>query len=275
MRRVALLAAVVLSALLVAPAAGATTPRTVNITDCGVTVPRGFTGIVQNDIASCTAASPDEALFGIALMNNAKLDLNGHTITFPPNAPLMGPVKCEKTCEVHGGTLTGSGTIGGVGIEATPKSRLNLHDLTIANVAVGVEDAIGNLKVTNVTIDATHFGIYVTKKLIADHVNVTLHDAVAGPCLEASQPGGSVRATDSVLTGCGTGIDATVKVTGTRVTITGAQQNGVQSKVVKLTDSSVTGTVVGVDVWSSHKPVLVNTTCGKGGPNDWGVCTND
>jgi len=52
MRRIALFAAVVLSALLVAPAAGATTPRTVNITDCGVTVPRGFTGVVQNDIAS-------------------------------------------------------------------------------------------------------------------------------------------------------------------------------------------------------------------------------
>ena len=106
-------------------------------------------------------------------------------------------------------------------------------------------------------------------------MNVTLHDAVAGPCLEATQPGGSLPATDAVLTNCGTGMDATVKVVGTRVTITGAQQNGVQSTLVKLTDSSATGTVIGVDVFSSRKPVLVNTTCGKSGPNDWGVCTND
>ena len=207
MRRIlmTIVLAIVLSTI--ATTAAFATVKTMNVTDCGVTVPKGVTGVVQNDI-SCTQASSAAPLFGIALMNNAKLDLNGHTISFV-EGPLFGPVDCLKTCEVHGGSITGSVLNAGVGIEATAKSRINLHELTITSVAVGVEDAVGNVKVTNVTIDAAHFGIYVTKKLVADHVNVTLHDAAAGPCLEASQPGGSLSATDAVLTNCGIGMDAT------------------------------------------------------------------
>jgi hypothetical protein len=189
---------------------------------------------------------------------------------------IFGVVHCASRCSVNNGRITGGG---GLAIGLDSRGRLAATDLTIDNVVTGIEVAYGKVFLTNVSIQAGHFGIYPISRAVLDHVTVTLTDAQPSDCIGASQRSAGVSGNDVTVSGCGYGVLGDRKVAITRLTATGSTF-GVAGKRVVLKDSTVTGNAI-ADIVSQKPPKLTNTACDHSavyngsGADDWNVCSAD
>ena len=262
--------------------------RALDVTTCGALIAADEVGTVQADF-DCVDGPPDNPYFGIVLQRGARLDLNGHVITFRQNATTIAPVYCESSCEVHGpGTLVSS-PAGGAGIWANHGRRVSIQDLDISGFTTGIVAPRGRLALTNVSIDATNFGIVAARRLELDHVDVILPGGPfgiagrVGECIGATQPGGRVTGSNVSVTGCQHGVYGTSRVQISALSVSASYIGVFSAGTTELTDSTVTGSEY-ADLYSGRPPVLVNTTCdhslqyhrqasAPAGP--WGVCAND
>jgi hypothetical protein len=186
-----------------------------------------------------------------------------------------------KNCTVKNGTLTNTAEAGGGAISAHKRGCVTATDLTISRMTVGIE-AIGNVIATRVSIQTSHAGIWLAKKVVVDDVDVTLPGGDQQvECVGARQSGGSVEGSNLTVTGCRHGVYGTIRVELTGLTVTHSYIGVFSGDKLALTDSSVTGSTA-YDLYSKKRPVLVNTTCGtsgrvwnKPGIPTWGVCADD
>ena len=165
MRRVLLCTAVVAVIVFAVPtAAGAAKKKTMDITDCGVSVPHGTNAVLQTDIADCKPAFNAN---GITLAAGDAIDLNGHTIHYDDTLNGNAPIVCTGNCTVSNGTIVQDFQPFGVGsaIEASSKAHVTAHDVTFTNLANGVNVSLGTVDLKNVSMTvsdkpcaAQHFG---------------------------------------------------------------------------------------------------------------------
>jgi len=243
----------------------------VDITGCDQEVPAGQVGVLTTDL-DCSADQSAES-YGVELGRNAKLDMQGHTITGPRWAVYCpGP---GGTCTVistgNAGTLTGAEA----GVWC-PSSRI-----TVSNVRfVGNQYGISNnpkTSLTDVTFVDNGFAL-TTRSLRA--TNVTATGSCNGYCFDIAK--GRI---DGLLTS-DTGPSATVIQVAKTIRLNGAsmsgsaEQVGILATTIKATNSAVTGH--GVDFASRSLRVLA-VSCDhslrfdrSGSPiGSWGICAGD
>jgi len=258
-----------------------------DVTACGTVIPVDEVGTVQADF-DCVEGPPDNPYFGIILQRGARLDLNGHVITYKQTSTI-GPVYCESSCEVGGpGTLVSSPG-GGAGIWLANGRRVSIHDLDISGFNTGVVAPRGRLALTGVSIDATQFGIVAARRLELDHVDVLLPGGPfgvpggPGDCIGATQHSGLVTGSNVSVSGCQHGVYGTSRVQVSALSVSASYIGVFSAASIELTDSTVTGSEW-TDLYSGRLPLLVNSTCDHSlqyhrrafAPGDpWGVCAND
>ena len=276
-----------LPALLLAISAAAPA-RALDITGCPAVVPRGEIGVVQADF-DCVGSSPDSPNFPIVLERGARLDLNGHTITFVQTSLTIAPVTCEAACEVHGPGTLRKGSGAGAGIWTAAGRPASIHDLDISGFHTGIAAPRGRVTLANVAIDSTHMGIVAARRLELAHVLVSLPGGPfgtvggVGECIGATQRGGRVRGDDVTVSGCLHGVYGTRGVEVSALSVSSSYIGVFSAGGVELSDSTVTGSEY-ADIYSGRRPELTNTSCDTSlrylvsaalpdGP--WGVCAND
>jgi hypothetical protein len=251
----------------------ATSAAALDVSTCGVTIPTGEVGVLQNDL-SCAGA------FVVALERSATLELNGHTLSLAtPGASWPAVVRCEsRRCAVGGpGTIecAGPGRYSS-GIGMPEGGRLDVADVLIQGCDQGIWDT-GNpgartrVYATDVTVlDCTYNGIEA-EKVLATNVEAS-HNGYSGLAVE------QVKGTTIVVDGNGalpnlhsgiTSFNGTVKVTG--LVATNNAKAGVEAKKVVLTSSTVIDNDL-LDIASRRRPRLVDVVCGT---SAWGVCQDD
>jgi hypothetical protein len=248
-------------------------PRLAAATDvdtCGQEVARGDTGVLVGDL-DCSAATG--ILAAVLIGNHATLQLNGHTITAPPDAD--GVV----TNVSRHGTITGPGTIrGGLTNVVSGYGHLALSDVSLEDATEGaVQSEPGSLELTNVSVNSLGFGVSA-RKILANGLTVTTaqHDCILGRQL---------RGSDVTVSGCATGISLTSTARVVRLDDRDNVTVGITAKAVLLEDSTVTGNKflgAPLDILTRRVPQLVNTTCdvsrqriGDAVGATWGVCASD
>jgi hypothetical protein len=247
--------AAMLALLLLATASRATT---VEITDCGQTVPDRALGVLTTDVV-CTSSATS-----VFVGERAKLDFRGHTIT-------AGGVWCHGACSLRGpGTIadaqpwTEFGQNSGI-FTGTWDGKLTAKNLTIDNCFTGIASNASKVTLSNVVVtNSTHNGINVYGRLRAK----------------------DVTASDNGDTGVfAAGELAQVKVVGLTATGNGWGGLSCQGSSTVVVRSTLTGnsfppfpgTPTALDLISVTMPRVVDTTCdyswGDGAP--WGVCAGD
>jgi hypothetical protein len=276
-----------LAAALLLALSAAVPARALDITACPAVVPPGEVGVIQGDFV-CAGGSSENQYFSIVLQRGARLDLNGHTLTYLQDSTTIGPVNCESKCEVNGpGTLTTPG--GGAGIWIENRGRASVHDLAITGFHTGISAPAARLTLANTSIDASHFGILAARRVFLDQVDITLAGGPfggvggVGECIGASQTSGRVTGNDVTVSGCFYGVYGTRRVEISGLTVSGSYIGIFSAGSVVLTDATVTGSEY-ADIYSGRPPELTNSSCDQsvrwlrhiqtaGGP--WGVCAND
>ena len=271
----ALLAAMVTTA---APAV-ATAPKTMDVNGCGVAVPARTVATVQSDFTcTVTDASGPLGANGIVLGPGATLNLNGHTVTLVQGSFQATVVKCLGHCTVGGpGTLTSAAAGTGTAIDAVT-SRLQLHDVTVSGMGGGIYAIAADVRATNVSIQAGFWGVVGARRVTANNVDVALTGgADAEECISATKGDGKIDGTNVTVSGCWYGVSS-FRATLVGLTVTNSHIGAYVGGKLQLRDSSVTGSAI-VDLSSSMKPKLVNTTCGTSShvttDQTWHVCAND
>lgn len=227
----------------------------IDVTSCPLVIPAGETGVVQGDF-SCGGGSSANPHHSIFLDRGARLDLNGHTITYD-SADTLGLVYCASKCEITNGTLQGA-VATDYGIWVKQQGRATVRDVVLSNFFIGMTAPKATVVLENVSIDAAFAGVVVAKQIQVDHVDVTLPGDV-GPCLEASN-GGKIFGNDVTVTGCDYGIYSQRRIELANATVTNSRIGVFSTGRVTLTGSSVTGSEH-YDIYSGWRPVLVNTAC--------------
>jgi hypothetical protein len=246
----------VLGLLLVLSAASPA--RAIDVVGCPIVIPPGEVGVVQGDFA-CSGGSSENSNFSIVLQKGARLDLNGHTVTFVDSPETIGFINCESKCEVGGPGTLDVATTSGSAIWVEARGRGYIHDIAIAEFHLGIAAPLADLRLTNVSIDATHAGIVTARRVELDHVDVTLPGG-GGPCIEASQAAGRVTGNDVTVSGCDHGIYGTRNVSLSNLSVSASGIGIFSAGRVTLSDSVVTGSDY-ADIYSGRRPNLVNTTC--------------
>ena len=273
----------------------------VDITTCGETVGVGETGVLQADL-DCSGES-----FGVRVRRHTTLDLNGHSIAGDEAtvATVLGAGNADDTGQPSF-TIRGPGVISGTRVGAAGTGAcVELHD-GVARItsATGMVDVRGCFTGVRGSFgDAAPFG-----RVKLDHVY--LHDTFRGTSVNAVAAS-DVTASDNQVAGLwggrtsairviavnngNVGVGAATNLRGRHVVATGngtgagagrslriddltatdnVDYGAYSSGHLKLLDSVLTGNGA-ADVESQDRPMLVNTTCGKGRSFDltsWHVC---
>jgi hypothetical protein len=262
--------------------------RAFDVTACGVTVPVDDVGVLQADL-DCPASTS-----AVVLEDDARLELNGHSITGSFDGGSVPAVECRikssKSCTIEGPGEIFGGASACVQIR---RGRLSISNVEIHHCLTG--------------IDANTGGPGQTSRVIA--TNVQTHDNAAygfiGIRLDASDFDASANGTVGIaarrLRGsaisangngsapeCGTygcsGIFGDI-VSAVGVSVSNNKGIGVRCRSLRLTASSLVGNgtngVLVFDLATLGRPHLTTTTCGKSGKlgetidKTWGVCAND
>jgi hypothetical protein len=223
---------------------------------------------VNNDCASTCIR------YGVHLARNAKLHLNGHTISGGDYGVLCRDFGC--TIDGGGGTIANQEFMA---VWLFGGGKLSLSDVTIHHDkggALGAAYFAHKMILRRVDI---HHSSGIATSIDVDAVDVTIAGSPPGTCdYQASLQGRHIKARNVTANFVGA-----EKLVATNLTVNAACDEGinVRGKAVLL-DSSITGAQK-FDVVTTKPPVLVGTTCGTSahlladgtyGPT-WGVCTND
>jgi hypothetical protein len=266
------------------------------VTSCGTSVPAGDVGDLANDLdcttgpghcaddpsVSCSSAAgafvdcPTSMCvrYGVHLAPNARLEMNGHTISGGD----YGVLCRDFGCTVDGG----GGTIANEEFSAVwlfGGGKLVINDLTIHDTfrtAVGVAYFARKLVLRNV--DGYNIA-GIEASVDVDATNVTLAGSRPGGCgFDADLQGRRVRATNVSVSFIGA-----ERLRGRQLTVAASCGDGIRvTGNTRLMDSSITG-AQNVDVLTGLRPRLVRTSCGTSaqllpdgttGPT-WGVCAGD
>jgi hypothetical protein len=256
-----------------------------DVTACGQTVPAGNRAVLQTDRV-CSDGDPAFNA-GVTIERAGRLDLNGHSITMVDDGGNLAGVACTSSCRVHNDSLNPARISGG----ANPPVRtvgVVGYAPRITNVEIeGFDNGVQGHRVTtsNVVIsDCQRAGIEADRATIID----TQISGCAGGVvvdLKAKGKDSIISANDSV------GIEAGQMLNGSGLVITNNGSVGVDAIAgrnnhpgkIKLRSSQVTGH--GVDLQSSRRPILRDTTCDTSERFDpetfqstgtsWGACAND
>ncbi len=224
----------------------------VGITSCGQEIASRKTGVLLADLSHC--------LFAVTLLQHARLDLNGHSISGEPNSDL---IICSRSCEVNGpGTISDAneGIVAGIGEvrNYTVKGVLTVRDLTMRNLQSALSASAG-IKASNLLI--THGGrAFAAQRVQA--ADITITDSLPGETI-------------------GDG-----RMRFRRLVLTGSSTLGVSATALRLVDSYVMGDIggyPGFDLVASQRPKLIRSTCGRSARwnrvglavGTWGVCVHD
>ena len=238
------------------------------IVACGQQIPAGGVGVLEADL-TCAGAFATSAL---VLGQNARLDLNGHTVAVTHPDGAVGIV-CSRSCSVIGpGTISGAGNPDYGAAILSDRGRLTLTDVEISGFSTGVmQFPSGRLVATNLDVhDCSGTGV-VSGRLLARQVSVRRNGA--GIKVMRGLKGIDIEATDNRL-----GIQSARGVSGVGFTITANAFAGIVAGRVKLADSIIQGNGT-IDIASDFEPELVNTICDHSfefsSGDSWGVCTLD
>ena len=236
---------------------------------CGQEIPANQTGFMTEDLV-CDGPYATSA---IVLRKNARLQMNGHTITVAHPDGGVGIV-CPGSCKVLGpGAIIGSGNLEYGTAILSDRGRLTLDGVEISAFADGIlQFPQGKLAANNVGVhDCAGNGI-VTGGLEGEQIFVQEN---GGAGIKTT---GKVKAVIVTATGNRIGIQSGRGITGTSFTVTGNGHAGVVAERVTLLDSTLTGNDQ-IDVGSATPPKLRNTPCDHSVviPNGgtWGVCRLD
>lgn len=169
------------------------TAYAIDITTCGQLVPRRQTGVLQTDLncgetvkrcfdavdivcnvdADCPSVNGCKPA-GVFLERGAKLDLNGHTLTYDGSFAAV-------QCRFKGRFTVGNGTLRCVTLPTagvyTGRGSIYAHDLAVENCTNGIEAIGGRVYATGVTATGNMFGLYANHLRI---VNVTASGNLQG-----------------------------------------------------------------------------------------------
>jgi hypothetical protein len=200
----------------------------------------------------------------------------------------------------HTFTVRGPGTIYGADTAILGTGRIRVSSVTIHDTGNGItttkDSRVGKLKLTDVSIthssDASNGTGVVANKVLANGLTVTgmPFDGIVVQ---------KIRGEDVVATGNGPGIPSLgvgLGIVASAIHIRNLTANdndgfGVLAGNISLRDSTLTGNrgaitspstgiiTSDIDVFTDHRPKLVNTVCGKSyNPSletSWHVCQND
>jgi hypothetical protein len=265
---------------------------TIDVTVCGIEVPSGVTGVLRADL-HC----PDGQR-AVALGIGTTLDLNGHTLS---GAGVEASYGVVCTGRGAGCRIVGPGAIVGFDycLYRAGGSTFFMSDLEIHDCGIGIFGYETRLHATNLTVTDNHErGIEVDRVTAVDVVTSRNGDMgmlalkVVATRLTASDNGAygvrasqQLRGTDITLSGNATSGVFGDRVVATRVVAIGNGDAGVFARKAVLRDSDVSGNdgfQGGIDLVTSERPRLFDTTCGRSlassgspfGPS-WGVCAQD
>jgi hypothetical protein len=252
------------------------------VTTCGQTIPKGATGLLQNDL-SCPAATT-----AVAVGIRATLDLDGHTITaagtggfidvhLPGRHTIRGPgqlVNVQVSCGV-GFSTRRDVTIRSVDITPTSFAGISCYD----------EDNENRVTLRDVTVNGpSNFGITGWRVRVKGVTITGSEDfAILAPYVSGRDL--SIVGTNGRAIWFADGYPKDVRLTNADIRDNAGA--GVTGLRVRLRDSTVTGngfadvipTGFDYDVGSSFPPKLTDTTCDRsrksGQSATWGVCTLD
>jgi hypothetical protein len=262
----------------------ATRAHALDVTGCPLIVTHGETATLQADV-DCRFASPEYNAYGIVLGQNARLELNGHTLR-QVGFDLLTSVYCLGKCEVVGPGRITTTDVGG-GIMSFRRGQVTVSHLTIDNLVSGISVPFGRAIVSDVDIQARLYGIEARNLTVAD-VDITLAPSPDSLSRCVATAGGWVKGADLTVSGCDIGIEAKRDVVLTRFNSAGGEIGILSQGRVTLVDSSVTGATYppnGLDIFSKKLPRLTNTVCDHSGRFErswpgtpavpWGVCSGD
>lgn len=278
--------------------------ETIPVTTCGVTIPAGQQGVLQNDVTCVNRCSlhpdvlcspgDDEGVCGdgvcraetLELEAGAQLDLAGHTIAMALHGDgvvCLGPAGNAGRC-----TVTGPGLFAGAKGAAIASANA---DLVVENVTIDrCDDAIwtrGRLTATGLVTKSGREnaiqalgGARLRHAVIAGDAGIFSDGDVRVTDVDLSAPvgiqaGGRVRGRDLRLSRNADvrGRDVALR----RVTVTTEPSAEapllVAERTLRLLDSSVAG------IESGRRPQLPRSTCETstvfGTSASWGVCAGD
>lgn len=257
----------------------------VDVTSCGQTLPERSVGVLTGDVVC------DPGVRGVTLGVNSTLDLNGYNLVVPDG----WAVWCEpgRRCTVigNGGEIRDANA----GVYLQNKAQLKISGVTFRDCDTGIlaEDWHNGRKGSKAWLEdvvvtgSSSSAIRVGRVTVKD---VTLIDNPGGG-LNASWIG-KVRAKGLVVSGNATsalcqtagceGVEAGSFI-GKDVTVIDNEGVGIRSKLIRLSDSTVTGNSragSAVDLLSYEMPRLLRVLCNRAANaadpgNDWGVCQFD
>ncbi len=256
-----------------------------DVTACNTIVPDNEVAVLQTDM-SCGGA-----FVGVRLLENATLDMQGHSITgpFPPST--LGAVECAGVrCTILSSTPS-PGRIGGgdfnavaIGYWTYNRARLRISNVDLHDARSGIQGAfyIGyqfdtRVKAEQVTSHGhSRYGLWV-ERLTGTDVSAT-ENGVTGFAV------GRLRGTNlTASNNTNSGVFGD-RVSAVNLTANDNGETGVRVVAAKLKNSTILGNNglgLGVDLATVRRPGLRNTVCGKSqvlgglGGLGWGVCQND
>ncbi len=232
--------------------------RAIDVVGCPIDIPPGEVGVVQGDVI-CGGGSAGNPNFSILLQKGARLDLNGHTVTYAQGSGTLGLINCESKCEVSGPGTLDVATVAGPALWVEDRGRAYVHDIAMVGFSTGISSPRADLRLVNVSIDATHSGIVAARRVDLENVDVTLPGG-GGPCIGATQAASRVRGNDVTVSGCEYGVYGTRNVDISNLSVSASHIGVFSTGRVHLSDSVVTGSDY-VDIYCGRRPDLVNTTC--------------
>lgn len=294
----------VLTAVLALGFATASGAANVPITACGVTIPAGQRGVLQNDVSCQNRCSNDPSILcspgdddgvcgvgscraeKLALEAGAQLDLAGHTITMALHGDgvvCLGPAGNAGRC-----TVTGPGLFAGAKGAAIASAHA---DLIVENVTIDrCDDAIwtrGRLKATGLVTESgrentVHAlgGVRLRRSVIAGDYGIVTDGDVRVDDVELSAPGGiqaggRVRGRDLQLSRYADVYGRDVALRRVLVVPEPFSEPPVitAERSLRLLESAV------LAIESGRRPQLPRTTCETstvfGTSSSWGVCSGD
>ncbi len=220
-------------------------PTQVAVTSCGQVIPRFAVGYLTGDL-DCTGY--DGLPGAVMVSRQATFELRGFRLTGGLLTVLCGEMRNDRFGEPqlhidHRCTVSGGGgTIAGAEAHGISGYDLNVSDLTVENAGQEGIYSVRNAHISNVTVTGSG--------------------------------------------GIGMRIDRTATVVDSHVS--GSGEIGVAGlHVLKISGSTVVGNGTGpncpypwscVDLFSGHRPKVVDTQCntsGGSGYRNWGVCAAD
>lgn len=259
----------------------------IDVSMCGVTVPAGEVGTLTADV-TCPPDYDELLGWAVELKHGATLDLAGHTI-----GGAYGGVVCnDGRCLVRGpGTIAAQGE----GITCGPFSRrVDIENLTLSghrSSAVETDARYVRVNLKNVTLTGNSHNLSIPRGAV-NGIRTRVENVTAIGNFQYVFAG-KVRGTGLVLDGNYGGILAKRAIRVANSTITNSTSYAIQStRFVRLENVTLAGNDAagdGIDLLTTKKPGLENTTCSRSRVCDrvpghdqcapqngtWGVCADD